>query len=155
MPDSAIFRDDGATLDLGSIDYVLRAAEVLFLDFEFTSDCLIVDMRGDPEGHTPPIVELIEAISNIDEQHLWLDERRPGLPPPRRMQSMTWPHSVASLAESVLLGRVVVRIRRELGADVREMVADALHDLRRREHQDTMAAVRGGEGFNTLWSRKA
>ena len=36
---------------------------------------------------------------------------------------------------------------------MREQIADVLTDLRGRERVDLLAAVRGGEGFETLWSR--
>ncbi len=153
VPDLGMFGDDGPTIDRATIDYAVREAEVLLLGFDFTPDRLLIDMRNDREGHTPPIVELVEPLADAAERQVWLAGRRPGLPPPARFMFFTWPHSVHYLAVSPLITRTTARIRSEQGVDLRELIADALHDLRRREHRDLLSAVRGGEGFETLWSR--
>ena len=46
------------------------------------------------------------------------------------------------------------RLGNRAAAEALEQIADVVHDLRGRERSDVQAAVRGGEGFETLWSRR-
>ena len=148
-----MFGDNGPALDPETIDEAVRDADVIVLGFDFTPDRLLIDLRDDPRGHTPPIVEIVEPLADADERQIWLSARRPGLRAPEQFLFFVWPHSVAYLAASPLLTGAVARIRSEQGVDVRELLADVLADLRERERTDMLAAVRGGEGFETLWSR--
>ena len=54
---------------------------------------------------------------------------------------------------SGLLSRVVDRIHRDHGVDVGRDVRALLGELRQHERQFTLNAIRGAEGFETLWSR--
>ena len=153
MPDAGMFGDNGPALDPEVIAEAVREADVILLGFEFTGDRLLIDLRDDPRGHTPPILELVEPLAGVDERQIWLSERRPGLRPPEQFLFFVWPHSVGYLEASPLLRGAADRIRREQGVDVREAIADTVQDLRSRERIDVLAAVRGGEGFETLWSR--
>lgn len=155
MPDVGMFGDNGPALDPEAIDEAVRDADVIVLGFDFTTDRLLVDLRDDPRGHTPPIVEMVEPLAGADERQIWLSARRPGLRPPEQFLFFVWPHSVAYLEASPLLSGASARIRGEQGVDVSAMIAEILDDLRGREHTDMLAAVRGGEGFETLWSRRA
>ncbi|MGE3858257.1 MAG: hypothetical protein AB7G21_14985 [Dehalococcoidia bacterium] len=153
MPDVGMFGDNGPALDPEAIDEAVRDADVIVLGFDFTPDRLLIDLRDDPRGHTPPIVELVEPLNDAGERQIWLSARRPGLRAPEQLLFFVWPHSVAYLAASPLLSGAVRRIDEEQGVDVHDLLADALDDLRGRERTDLLAAVRGGEGFETLWSR--
>ena len=153
MADVGMFGDNGPALDPEAIDDAVRDADVIVLGFDFTTDRLLVDLRDDPRGHTPPIVEMVEPLNDSDERQIWLSARRPGLRAPEQFLFFVWPHSVAYLDASPLLSGAARRIQDEQGVDVGEALADILADLRDRERTDMFAAVRGGEGFETLWSR--
>lgn len=153
MPDVGMFGDNGPALDPEMVEEAVRDADVIVLGFDFTADRLLIDLRDDPRGHTPPIVEIVEPLADADERQIWLSARRPGLRAPEQFLFFVWPHSVAYLAASPLLTGAEARIRSEQGVDVRELLADVLAELRERERTDLLAAVRGGEGFETLWSR--
>ena len=149
-----MFGDNGPALDPDAIAEAVREADVIVLGFDFTTDRLLVDLRDDPRGHTPPIVEIVEPLRDAEERQIWLSARRPGLRPPEHFLFFTWPHSMGYLDESPLLRGAADRIDEEQGVDVRDMLADVMRDLRSRERADMHAAVRGGEGFETLWSRR-
>ena len=154
MAHAGMFGDNGPALDDEAIDEAVRDADVIVLGFEFTEDRLLIDLRDDPRGRTPPIVELVEPLAGVEERRIWLSGRRPGLRTPEELVFFVWPHSVAYLEISPLLAGAAERIRREQGVDVRDMLADTMTDLHDRERSDVFAAVRGGEGFETLWSRR-
>ena len=148
-----MFGDNGPALDQDAIDEAVSEAEGIVLGFDFTAERLLIDMRDDPRGRTPPIVELVEPLANAQERHIWLSARRPGLRAPDELLFFLWPHSVAYLESSALLEGAAARIEHEQGVNVRDFIADAVQELRGHEQHDLLAAVRGGEGFETLWSR--
>lgn len=148
-----MFGDNGPDLDPEMIEDAVRGADVIVLGFDFTADRLLIDMRDDPRGHTPPIVEIVEPLADADERQIWLSARRPGLRAPEQFLFFVWPHSVGYLEASPLLQGAAERIQREQRVEVRVLLTDVMQDLRRHEHRDMQAAVRGGEGFETLWSR--
>lgn len=148
-----MYGDDGPALDEGAIAEALRQAQVIVLGFDFTAERLLIDLRDDPQRHTPPIVELVAPVADAHQRRTWLNARRAGLRPPDELLFFVWPHSVGYLEASVLLAGAAERIEREQGFDVRGWMASAVRELRTYERRDVVAAVRGGEGFETLWSR--
>ena len=148
-----MFSEDGPALDQEAMDEALRDADVLVLGFDFTDDRLLIDLRDDPRGHTPPIVEIVEPLADAEERQIWLSGRRPGLRPPDELLFFVWPHSVNALQNSPLIEGAAVRIEGEQRVNVRTLLGEAMDELRSRERLDLAAAVSGGEGFETLWSR--
>jgi hypothetical protein len=148
-----MFSEDGPALDQEAMDEALQDADVIVLGFDFTDDRLLIDLRDDPRGNTPPIVEIVEPLANAEERQIWLSGRRPGLRHPDELLFFVWPNSVTALERSPLIEGAAQRIEREQHVDVRGNLRDTMDDLRERERFDLIAAVRGGEGFETLWSR--
>ena len=65
-----MFGDNGPAVDPAGIEHALREAEVMVIGFEFTADRLLIDLRDDPRGHTPPICELVEPLGNPAERQI-------------------------------------------------------------------------------------
>ena len=65
-----MFGDNGPALDPETIDEAVRDADVIVLGFDFTPDRLLIDLRDDARGHTPPIVEIVEPLANADERQI-------------------------------------------------------------------------------------
>lgn len=145
--------DNGPVLDLESAAEAIEEADVLVIGFDFTADRLLVDLRLDPDGNTPPLIEMVEPLSNAHERALWLADRRPLVAVPDRFIFFTWPHTAEFLEESALLDVAARRMMREQSVDLRDDIDEILEDLQRRERTDTRSAVIGAEGFETLWSR--
>ncbi|GMU40927.1 MAG: hypothetical protein AMXMBFR23_17930 [Chloroflexota bacterium] len=145
--------DNGPVLDLDSAAEAIEEADVMVVGFDFTADRLLIDLRLDTDGHTPPLIEMVEPLNDAHERTLWLQDRRPLVAPPERFIFFTWPHTAAFLEESALLDVAARRMVREHGVDLSEDVAAILLDLRQREAEDTLSAVVGAEGFQTIWSR--
>ncbi len=145
--------DNGPVLDLDSAAEAIEEADVMVVGFDFTADRLLIDLRLDPDGHTPPLIEMVEPLNDAHERTLWLQDRRPLVAPPERFIFFTWPHTAAFLEECALLDVAARRMVREHGVDLHEDVAEILADLQVREAEDTRSAVVGAEGFQTIWSR--
>ncbi len=146
--------DNGPVLDMDAAAEAIEDADVLVIGFDFTADRLLVDLRDDPDGHTPPLIEIVPPLSNAHERTLWLAERRPAVDPPERFIFFTWPHTAQFLGESELLHVATRRMQREQGVDLESDLSEVMRDLRHREREDTRSAVTGAEGFETLWSRR-
>lgn len=148
-----MFGDNGPAVDLEAVDEAVHEADVLVVGFDFTPDRLLVDLRLDEQRHTPPLVEIVEPLGNVQERAVWLSARRPGVLPPERFVFFVWPHTINYLQSSPLFHGVAGRIEADHGVDVRHDLDDIVTDLSRREHSNTIAAIRGNEGFETIWSR--
>ncbi|MEX1021931.1 MAG: hypothetical protein WD800_02510 [Dehalococcoidia bacterium] len=149
-----MYGDNGPVLDLDSAAEAIAEAEVLVIGFDFTHDRVLVDLRNDPAGFSPPMVELVEPLGSANERTEWLQERRPDVSPPERFIFFTWPHTTEFLRTTSLFDMVARRIEHEQGIDLRDDIGDVMSELRRRERIDTRSAVTGAEGFETLWSRR-
>jgi hypothetical protein len=148
-----VYGDNGPVLDLDSAAEAIAAAEVLVIGFDFTHDRVLVDLRPDPDGLTPPVVEIVEPLGSAAERTLWLQERRPAVPTPERFIFMGWPHTAQFLDAAALFDMVARRLQSEQGIDASGDLRDIMRELRRRERRDTRSAVTGAEGFQTIWSR--
>ncbi|MCA9848483.1 MAG: hypothetical protein KC461_14700 [Dehalococcoidia bacterium] len=148
-----MFGDNGPVIDLDSAADAIAEAEVLVIGFDFTQDRMLIDLRSDPGGLTPPLVELVEPLGSATERTLWLQERRPDVAPPERFIFMGWPHTAQFLGDAALLDVIARRLKNEQGVDASDDLDGILRELRRRERLDTRSAVTGAEGFETLWSR--
>ena len=127
-------------------------ADVLVVAFPFCQQRLLVDMRSD--GLLGPLIEVVEPLESAAERAIWLADRRPSLGAPEGSAFAFWPHSVGYLGASEVADAVIQRVRREHGLDAAPELASVLHDLEVLERDCAVRAVRGGEGFETLWRRE-
>ena len=148
-----MFGDNGPIIDMDRAAEAVSQAEVLVIGFDFTPDRMLIDLRSDPEGNTPPLVELVEPLGSATERTLWLQERRPEVAPPERFIFMGWPHTTEFLGDAALLDLVSRRLQAEQGIDPSEDLDAIVRELRHRERLDARGAVTGTEGFETVWSR--
>ena len=146
-----MYGENDSAIDLDEVASILAEAEVLIVAFQICAQRLLIDLRADDTA--PPLIELVEPVGSAAERARWLTARRPSLGSPRRSWFFMWPHSIDHLEASGLLSRVVDRIHRDHGVDVGRDVRALLGELRQHERQFTLNAIRGAEGFETLWSR--
>ena len=149
-----IHGDNGMAIDLSEVVEATDDADLIVIGFEFWPERLLIDLRVDTRRNTPPLIEVVEPLGGIDERNIWLSARRPGVPLPEHFLFFTWPHSVNFLAHSPLPARIVRHMQTEQGLDVREQLDDVLDELAAMERREASAVVRGGEGYETVWSRQ-
>jgi hypothetical protein len=149
-----MFGDNGLAVDLDAAEEAVAEADVMVIGFDFMADRLLLDMRGDAHRHTPPLVEIVEPLASAQERAVWLSARRPGVLPPERFVFFVWPHTIEYLEASPVLDGIARRISTDHGLEMRGELSAAATELRRRERQHTVSAVRGHEGFETLWARR-
>ena len=149
-----IHGDNGIAIDLSEVVEAIDDADLVVIGFEFWPERLLIDLRADGRRNTPPLIEMVEPLGGIDERNIWLSARRPGVPLPEQFLFFTWPHSVTFLAHSPLPVRIVRRMQTEQGLNVREQLQEVLDELQTMEQREARAVVRGGEGYETVWSRQ-
>ncbi|MDA0365582.1 MAG: hypothetical protein O3B31_02335 [Chloroflexi bacterium] len=149
---SVIHGDNGIAIDLDQLDEAVAGADLIVIAFEFWPERLLIDLRDDAHRHTPPLIEVVEPVGGVAERNLWLSTRRPGVSPADQFLFFTWPQSVTFLARSVLPVHIARRLQAEQGLDMREALQDVFDELAILERREASAAVRGGEGYETIWS---
>jgi len=138
-------------IDLDEVRRVIDAAEVLVVRFSITDRRLLVDTRtNDTDG---PLVRVVPPVASGQERFKALRALRPGFPPPERIMTFQWPRHARSLVESGLWEHLARRAVAAGWPDTSEACEAAIRELIQAERQVEVAAVRGGEGFKTLWQR--
>ena len=150
-----MYGDNGVVIDIDSIDDAVRDADVIVVGFEFWPERLLIDLRPDPRHDTPPLIEIVDPLAGVQERTIWLNARRPGIAAAGAVSLLHLAPQRGLPRRSPLPGGVTRRIQGDQGIDVSETVADVLDELARIEQQETLAALRGGEGYETVWSASA
>ena len=126
---------DDYGVDLDEIGKVIERADVLVVRFQVVQRRILVDFRTSAEAG--PLVRAVAPAASAEERFRSLKALRPSLPLPERIMSFLWPRSVGAMADA--------------GVDELDT---AFGELLAEEHATLVAAIRGGEGFQTLWERE-
>lgn len=145
--------DNGLVLDIEALVVAAADSDVLVIGFEFMAERVVVDFRLDHRGHSLPLLELAEPMADAEERVAWLADRRPALAAPERFLFFVWPHSTGMLTKSSFAEQILTRLEEEHGVDYRPVLARIATGLRHAERAEQLAAIRGIEGFETVWSR--
>ena len=142
---------DDYGVDLDEIGRVITRAEVLVVRFQVVHRRLLIDFRT--TANAGPLVCAVAPASSAEERFRTLKSLRPGFPLPERIMSFLWPRGVGAMADAGVLDRIRDRL---LGIDnaMGEDLDGAFGELLEEERATLIAAIRGGEGFQTLWERE-
>lgn len=142
---------DDFGVDLDEITRMIGRAEVLVVRFQVVEKRLLTDFRTSPSDG--PLVKAVAPAGSIDERFRTLRVLRPTFSPPERILSFPWPRGLASFERSGVLDAIRARVI-EVGSESDgEMIRVAYKELLDDERATVRAAIRGGEGFQTLWER--
>jgi hypothetical protein len=139
----------GYGIDLDEVRRVVDAAEVLIVRFAVTDRRLLVDRRtNDRFG---PLVKVVPPAANAQERFRSLKVMRPSFRSPERILTFEWPRHACALAEAGLWDHMARKLV-ELGwPDTAAQCDEAFRQLVEEERLVEIAAIRGGEGFQTIW----
>lgn len=141
-------------IDLDEIFKVVDSAEVLIIRLQIVADQrLLVDARSTEID--PPLVRLVARASSVEERFRSLKQIRPRLPLPDKIMSFQWPKHVDVLAAAGVWDRIVQRMVASGHRGMQEMCDAVWAELVAAERREVIAAIRGGEGYQTLWERAA
>ena len=148
-----MINDNGLALDIEALVMAASETDVLVIGFDFMVERVVIDFRADSRGRSLPLLELAEPMADAEDRVAWLAERRPALAAPEHFLFFVWPHSTGMLTKSLVTERILARLRDEHGVDYRPTLARIATGLRQAERAEQIAAIRGVEGFETIWSR--
>ena len=129
----------------------IAEADVFVVRFAMIEQRLLVDAR--PDGQGRPFISIVPPVSSAEERYRFLRRERPDVPVPERIIVFQWPRPIAMMRELGVWRFIEDRVG-EVGGDPARRDADrAFNDGARLERADILAAIRGGEGYETLWER--
>lgn len=140
-------------LDLDEIFKVVETADVLIIRFQIISDTrLLVDARSTEID--PPLIRLVPRAESVEDRFRGLKQLRPRFDLPDKIMSFRWPRHVAMLAETGVWARIVKRMVDAGHAGAQSMCDEVWRELVGSERREVISAIRGGEGYQTLWERE-
>ena len=144
---------DDYGLDLDEVARVIDAAEVLVVRFAILDKRLLIDGRtSETEG---PLIAVVPKASSVEERFKALKKLRPRLPLPEKIMSFMWPRHMETFRNSGLWSRIEARLVSLGGEAMTQRCGEVFDDLIREEKSEVLAAIRGGEGYQSLWERSS
>jgi hypothetical protein len=137
--------------ELEDILNVVDTADVLLARFQILDQRLLIDMRSsEADG---PMLTLVPRAGSAEERFRGLKRLRPRFPLPDRILSFQWPRDIVMLKTTGVWQHLCERLAERGMADAARRCEEVYQDLLRLEHQEVLGAVRGSEGYKTIWSR--
>ena len=144
---------DDYGVDLEEITHVIERADVLIVRFQVVEKRFLVDFRtSDGEG---PLVKAVPPAASVEERFRSLRTLRPRFPLPERVLSFLWPRSLTMFQKAGVLELLAKRLAGVEPPAEEGAIGEAFEALLSEERATVEAAIRGGEGFQTLWERGA
>ncbi|MFA7248383.1 MAG: hypothetical protein WC273_02010 [Dehalococcoidia bacterium] len=138
-------------IDIEAIRRIIEDAEVFVVRFAMIEQRLLVDTR--PDGQGRPYISIVPPVNSSEERYRFLRRERPDVLPPAQITVFQWPRPIAVMRELGVWRFIEDRLV-AIGGEASRRAADrAFRDGLRLERADVVAAIRGGEGYETIWER--
>ena len=138
-------------IDIDEVTKVVDNADVLVVRFAILDKRLLVDARvSDTEG---PYIGIVPKAGSVEERFKALKKLRPRFTLPDRIMSFMWPRHVETFRNSGLWDRIEKRLISLGGDALADRCAQVYGELAREERAEVISAIRGGEGYQSLWER--
>lgn len=142
---------DDYGLDLDEVARVIDAAEVLVVRFAILDRRLLIDTRSsESEG---PLIAVVPKASSVEDRFKALKKLRPRLPLPDKIMSFMWPRQMETFRASGLWDKIEGRMVSLGGEKMLAVCKAVFEELERQEKAEVVAAIRGGESYQSLWER--
>lgn len=142
---------DDFGLDLDEVARVIDSAEVLVIRFAILDKRLLIDSRTtEDEG---PLIAVVPKASSVEERFKALKKMRPRLPLPDRIMSFMWPRQMETFRASGLWEKIEGRMVSLGGEEMLGVCKAVFEELEKEEKAEVVAAIRGGETYQSLWER--
>jgi len=138
-------------VDLDAIRRVIDGTDVFVIRFGQIDQRLLVDTRQDDDGS--PFIKVVPPVTSAEERYRYLRQARPGMALPEQITVFQWPQSVSLLKTIGLCKRIEERFFDLGGLPAVKEVGVAFNEASKLERSDLLAAIRGGEGYETMWER--
>ena len=138
-------------IDIEAIRRVIAEVEVFVVRFAMIEQRLLVDTR--PDGQGRPYISIVPAVNSAEERYRFLRHERPDVQPPKQITVFQWPRPIAVMRELGVWRFIEDRVASIGGEPSRHDAEVAFRNGQRLERADVVAAIRGGEGYETIWER--
>ena len=138
-------------IDIEAMRRVIAEAEVFVVRFAMIEQRLLIDTR--PDGQGRPYISIVPPVTSAEERYRFLRNERPDVPPPAQITVFQWPRPIAVMRELGVWQLIEDRVVAIGGESSRRDADAAFRNGQRLERADVVAAIRGGEGYETLWER--
>ena len=142
---------DDYGLDINEVARVIDSAEVLVIRFAILDKRLLIDSRT--SEHEGPLIAIVPKAGSVEERFKSLKKLRPRFSLPEKIMSFMWPRHMETFRNSGLWDRIEARMVSLGGEEMGERCRHLYEELAREEKAEVMAAIRGGEGYQSLWER--
>jgi hypothetical protein len=142
---------DDFGLDIEEVTKVIEGADVLVVRFAIVDKRLLIDTRtNEQEG---PFIAVVPKAGSIEERFKALKRLRPRFALPEKIMSFMWPRHMETFRNSGLWSRIEQRLVALGGDELTQRCNGVFEELIREEKLEVLAAIRGGEGYQSLWER--
>jgi hypothetical protein len=141
--------DSNFPIDLEGINKIVESADVFVIGFTIFPERLLVDSRYDSDES--PLVKVVPPVSSVEERYRHLRELRPRFQLPDKFMFFVWPKPVASFERMGIWQRIIDRALASGHSGVLDRCREAIRELKRREEDSVIAAIKG-DGYQNLWT---
>jgi hypothetical protein len=142
---------DDFGLDIEEVTKVIESAHVLVVRFAIVDKRHLIDTRtNEQEG---PFIGVVPKAGSIEERFKSLKRLRPRFPLPEKIMSFMWPRHMETFRKSGLWNRIEQRLVSLGGEGLVNRCNEVFDELIREEKLEVLSAIRGGEGYQSLWER--
>ena len=138
-------------LDIEEMGRVIDEAGVMIIRFHVISQRLLVDTRS-ADDH-PAMLRLVPPVSSAEERYRHLQTLRPNVPLPDQITVLSWPRYVEVMRDAGLWQRLEQRLVELGGPALAQRCDEVFEEVRSAERAEIVAAILGGEGYESLWER--
>jgi hypothetical protein len=142
---------DDYGLDREEIMRVIDTAEVLVIRFAILDKRLLIDARTSQEEG--PLISVVSKAGSVEERFRSLKKLRPRFTLPDKIMSFMWPRHVETFRNSGLWDHIVQRLVSLGGEEMATYCENSYKELEQQERVEVVAAIRGGESYQSLWER--
>jgi hypothetical protein len=142
---------DDYGLDIDEVTRVIHSAEVLVVRFAILDKRLLIDTRtNDDDG---PLIAVVPRAQSVEDRFKSLKKLRPRFPLPEKIMSFMWPRHIETMKSAGVWDKIEHRLVSLGGETMSESCAEVYRDLAHQERLEVLSAIRGGEGYQSLWER--
>ena len=142
---------DDYGLDIDEVARVIDSADVIVVRFAILDKRLLIDARtNEQEG---PIIAVVAKAGSVEERFKALKKLRPRFSLPDKIMSFMWPRHMETFRKSGLWQKIEARMVQLGGDEMTKRCNEVFEELSKQERAEVLAAIRGGEGYQSLWER--
>ena len=138
-------------INLAALQEVVDQADVFVIRFDRIEQRLLVDARQNDAGEV--FVRLVPPVNSGRERYRFLEQARLGMPAPEQITVFQWRQSVQVMKNVGLWQHLEDRFFGLGGEEAASQVEAAFAETVRLEQGEVVGAIRGTEGWETIWDR--